>query len=191
MQVMVMGRPEASTSTCTDRHHHDPGGLILKCFLKEAGGRPPAVIFAITLHAHLDLAGFVGLINRASPWCSPSVSSAPPSSCAIFFLVINIVKTRYLFHNLVILMLVCATLVAFSAWCSSPGAVRTEWIAEHVLKKIGYGRRQLRRGARQAYRINSTFLPPTSSGNCLRVALLVSLLSMAWRAGANGRGGYS
>jgi len=192
MQVMVMGETRGLhfnvheiviTMTLV--------AWILKCFLKEAEWKTSSpVIFAIILYMLTSiLAGFVGLINGAKPLVLAFRFVRTTFFVYIFFLVINIVKTRYLFRNLVILMLVCATLVAlFGLVQFAIGQSRTEWIAEHVLKKIGYPddvNYVAGGGATQAYRINSTFLHPNILGGYLVFVLpfLVSLLSMAWRAG--------
>ena len=164
---------------------------IIKSFLKQAEWKASSPItIAIVLYLLTSiLAGFVGLIHNAKILVLGFRFVRTVFFAYIFFLVINIVKTRRCFRNLVILMLVCTTLVAlFGLVQMVIGQSRTEWIAEHVFKKMGYPEdvNYVAGGSEsQAYRINSSFLHPNILGGYLVFVMpfFISLLSLAWRAG--------
>ncbi len=134
------------------------------------------------------LACFVGLIHNADGLVMAFRFVRTVIFAYVFFEVINIVRTRQAFRNLVILMMVCFTLVAvFGLVQKAIGQTKTEWIAQHVLAKLGYPESVnyvAGESEAQAYRINSTFLHPNVLGGYLIFALpfFVSLLSLAWRA---------
>ncbi len=134
------------------------------------------------------LACFVGLIHDANGLVMAFRFVRTVVFAYVFFVVISIVRTRQAFRNLVILMMVCFTLVAlFGLVQKAIGQAKTEWVAQHVLAKLGYPESVnyvAGESEAQAYRINSTFLHPNVLGGYLIFALpfFVSLLSLAWRS---------
>ncbi len=134
------------------------------------------------------LASLIGLINGAHGLVVAFRFVRTVVFAYIFFVVINVVRTRRAFRNLVILMLVCFTLVAVYGLVQKViGQTKAEWVAEHVLAKLGYPESVnyvAGEGVGQVYRINSTFLHPNVLGGYLIFALpfFVSLLSLTWKA---------
>ncbi len=146
------------------------------------------MIIGIALYVATSiLASFIGIINGAHGLVLAFRFVRTVIFAYIFFPVINIVRTREDFHRLVVIMLVCFTAVAvFGLVQKGIGQTKTEWIAEHVLKKLGYPEEVnyvAGESEGQAYRINSTFLHPNILGGYLVFALpfYVSLLSLYWR----------
>jgi O-antigen ligase len=146
------------------------------------------ISFAILLYVLTSiLAGFIGLIHGGDSLVLTYRLIRTVFFVYIFFMVINIVRTRERFQWLIIAMLVCFTLVAlFGIVQGFIGQERTEWLAEHFLKRLGYpddvnfvaGESEA-----QAYRINSTFLHPNVLGGYLVFAIpfFISFLTPTWR----------
>lgn len=147
----------------------------------------PMVIGIALYVATSILASFIGIINGAHGLVLAFRFVRTVVFVYMFFPVINIVRTREDFHRLVVIMLVCFTLVAvFGLVQKGIGQTKTEWIAEHVLNRLGYPQQVnyvAGESEGQAYRINSTFLHPNILGGYLVFALpfYVSLLSLYWR----------
>lgn len=149
--------------------------------------RSPITIAIVAYVLTSILACFVGFLHDASGLVMAFRFVRTVIFAYVFFVVINIVRTRQAFRNLVILMMVCFTLVAlFGLVQKAIGQKKTEWIAQHVLGKLGYPESVnyvAGESEAQAYRINSTFLHPNVFGGYLIFALpfFVSLMSLAWR----------
>jgi len=149
--------------------------------------RSPITVAIVAYVLTSILACFVGLLHDANGLVMAFRFVRTVIFAYVFFVVINIVRTRLAFRNLVILMLVCFTLVAlFGLVQKAIGQTKTEWFAQHVLGKLGYPESVnyvAGESEAQAYRINSTFLHPNVLGGYLIFALpfFVSLLSLAWR----------
>lgn len=146
------------------------------------------MIIGIALYVATSiLASFIGIINGAHGLVLAFRFVRTVIFVYMFFPIINIVRTREDFHRLVVIMLVCFTVVAvFGLVQKGIGQRKTEWIAEHVLKRLGYPEQVnyvAGESEGQAYRINSTFLHPNILGGYLVFALpfYVSLLSLYWR----------
>ena len=146
------------------------------------------ISFAILLYFLTSiLAGFIGMIHGGDSLVLTYRFIRTVTFIYIFFMVINIVKTRERFQWLIIAMLVCFTLVAiFGIVQGIIGQTRTEWLAENFLKKLGYPddvNFVAGESAAQAYRVNSTFLHPNVLGGYLVFAIpfFISLLTPMWR----------
>lgn len=167
--------------------------LFLAVVLRVFTGRQKAVLKspltpAVVLYVLTSiLACFVGLIHDANGLVVAFRFIRTVIFFYIFYLVLNIITTRRAFRNMVILMLICFTLVAlFGLVQKAIGQTKTEWVAEHVLNKLGYPEDVnyvAGESEAQAYRINSTFLHPNVLGGLLVFALpfFISLLSLCWR----------
>lgn len=162
---------------------------VIRATKKEAAWKTyNPVMIGIALYVLTSiLACFIGIINGANGLVLAFRFVRTVVFVYMFFPLINIVRTREAFHKLIIVMLVCFTLVAaFGLVQKGIGQTKTEWIAEHVFKKLGYPTQVnyvAGESEGQAYRINSTFLHPNILGGYLVFALpfFVSLLSLYWR----------
>ena len=146
------------------------------------------ITFAIVLYVLTSiLASFVGLMNDATWYVVVFRFVRTVFFVYIFFLVINIVKTRKQFETLIIIMLICFTVVALFGLVQK--ALGENWTRQYVkkwLEKIGYPddvNFVAGESSAQAYRINSTFLHPNVFGGYLVFALpfFISFLSPMWR----------
>lgn len=162
---------------------------LLRAFSgKSEWRRSSPIALAILLYIVTNvISGFVGIIHGGSALVMGFRFVRTVVFAYVFFLVLNLITTRKQLIRLVVLMMICFSLVAaFGLVQKAIGQIKTEYIADKVLSRLGYpkdvnyvaGESQA-----QAYRINSTFLHPNVLGGYLVFALpfFVSMLSHAWR----------
>lgn len=144
--------------------------------------RNPIVIPVIIYVLSNILACFIGVINGASFLIMSFRFIRTIFFVYIVFVLINNLKTRRQFEILILILLVCATLVAtYGITQKVIGQTNTERIALKILPKLGVPdsvNYVAGEGVGQAYRVNSTFLHPNVLGAYLVLALpfFVSLL---------------
>lgn len=165
---------------------------IIQVLLKQSDWRARSpMIIPIALYVLTSiLAGFVGMIHGGDVFILIYRFVRTVVFIYIFFLVINVVKTREQYRTLVIIILITATLVAGFGLVQSDYVMGQAWsenFAGKWLNKIGYPEDvnyvagEL--GEAKAYRVNSTFLHPNVLGGYLVFALpfFVSLMFLVWR----------
>lgn len=158
---------------------------LIQVFLKKADWKAnsPLVIPTIFYVLSSILASFIGLLNSGSSLIVIFRFTRTVIFAYIFFVFLNNLKTRRQLKQLIVVLLICATLIAaFGLVQRVMGQAWSERVASKYLSKLGVpgdvnyvagGE-----GETQAYRINSTFLHPNVLGGYLVLALpfFVSLL---------------
>lgn len=158
---------------------------LIKAFLRKVSWKKTSpMMIPIGLYVLTSiLACFVGAMNGANPLVPVFRFTRTVFFVYIFFIVLNTVNTRKQFQRLVVIMLICATIVAgFGLVQKVMGQAWAEKVADKVLDKIGYPAEiNYVAGASdaQAYRINSTFAHPNVLGGYL-VMFLPFFVSMLW-----------
>jgi len=159
---------------------------LIQVFIKKADWKTksPLIIPIILYVLTSILACFVGLLHGAIPGLVIFRFIRTVFFCYIFFLVLNLIKTRKQFQQLILIMLICATLVAsFGLMQKVLGQSWSEMVAEKVFDKVlGYPKDVnyvAGAGPTQVYRINSTFLHPNILGGYL-VFFLPFFVSLLW-----------
>lgn len=151
-------------------------------------GDTPMSIPIFLYFATTVISGFVGMLNGGEflVLMYRFIRTAP--FFLVYFMVLNLVKTRKQFQALVIIFLICATLIACLGILQyALGQNWTEqWFSQKLLKKLGYPdavNYVAGGGEFQAFRVNSTLLHPNVLGAYLLLALtfIVSLMSMMWK----------
>ena len=165
---------------------------IIQVLLKQAEWKTKSpMIIPIFLYVLTSiLAGFIGMIHGGDGFVLTYRFVRTVIFIYLFFLVINIIKTREQYQVLVIIILITTTLVAGFGIIQSDyvmGQAWTENFASNWLDKIGYPEEvnyvagEL--GEAKAYRVNSTFLHPNVLGGYLVFALpfIISMIYLTWR----------
>ncbi|MDY6794789.1 MAG: O-antigen ligase family protein [Actinomycetota bacterium] len=133
------------------------------------------------------LAGFVGMIHGGDFFILVYRLIRTVFFVYIFYLVINIIKTRKQLQVMVIIILITSTLVAgFGLAQKAAGQAWTEEFSSTWLDKMGYPEEVNyvagEVGEVKTYRVNSTFLHPNVLGGLLVLALpfIISFMFMTW-----------
>lgn len=159
---------------------------LIQVFLKKASWREksPMTISIIFYVLVSILSCFVGLLHGAIIWLVLFRFFRTALFAYMFFVVLNNVRTRRHFQQLVIALLICASLVAaFGLVQKVLGQKWSEKVAKEVFGDLlGYSEDVnivAGAGPTQVYRINSTFLHPNTLGGYL-VFALPFFISLLW-----------
>jgi len=159
---------------------------LIQAFLKKTPWREKSpLILPVVIYVVVSiLACFVGLINDAKPGLVAFRWVRTVSFFYIFFVILNNVRTRKHYDQLVITFLVCTfAVMAFGVVQQIMGQGWSEMVAEKLFGKIlGYPadvNYVAGAGAGQVYRINSSFLHPNIFGGYL-VFALPFYISLLW-----------
>jgi O-antigen ligase len=141
---------------------------------------PVIIYFGISI-----LSCFVGLIHGASIFLVIFRWGRTAFFAYIFFVILNNVKTRRQFEQLVLVILICSSLVAaFGLIQKFMGQTWTEMVtAKYLGHYLGYPsdvNYVAGAGATQVYRVSSTFVHPNILGGYL-VFTFPFFVSMMWR----------
>ncbi len=159
---------------------------IIQVFLKKADwtATSPMMIGIILYVLDAILTSFVGLLNSGSELIVIFRFTRTVLFAYIFFVFINNLKTRRQLKQLIVVVLICATLVAmFGLAQKVMGQSWAEMVSAKYLAKLGVPSTVNYvaggEGEIQAFRITSTFLHPNVLGAYL-ILVLPFFISLLW-----------